>query len=203
VVWSPLDTHMTEFGGLWPGYVSGAHHGVTPQGYGHPFLKAGDMTRGHIYALAMYNNFRTNFINVHPGESLLRYSFSSHQGGWQSASPWKFGWGALQPPAVVWMKGPKQGRLKQDASFIQLDVSNVILVAMKKAEDEHGFILRLIEVEGKQTDLKLTAPHFSILHAFETTPVEEDLRMLPCTEHEVSAAVGPFAIKTIRILLKE
>jgi hypothetical protein len=202
IVWSPVDTHMTEFGGLMPGYVSGAHHGVTPQGYGHPFRKAGEMTRGHIYALAMYNNFRTNFINVHPGESLLRYSFSSHNGDWQSASPWRFGWSALQPPATVWMKGPKQGSLKQEASFIQLDAANVVLVAMKKAEDEHGFIFRLVEVQGKQTNLTLTAPAFSIRHAFETTPVEEDRRMLPCTEHEVSIEIKPFAIRTIRVLLK-
>jgi hypothetical protein len=203
VVWSPVDTHMTEFGGLWPGYVSGAHHGVAPPGYGHPFLKTGEMIKGHIYALAMYNNFRTNFINVHPGESLLRYSFSSHNGDWQSASPWRFGWNALQPPVPVWMKGPKQGRLKQNASFLQLDAPNIILVTLKKAEDENGYICRFVEVQGKQTNLKLTAPAFSILHAFETTPIEENQRMLPCTEHEVFAIIKPFAIKTIRVILKE
>ena len=39
VVWGAVDAPMVEFGGLWPGYVSGAHHGVTPPGYGHPATK--------------------------------------------------------------------------------------------------------------------------------------------------------------------
>jgi alpha-mannosidase len=64
ITWCPVDTHMVEFGGLWPGYVSRAHHGVTGPDYGHPFLKPGEIGRGHIYAMIMYSNYRTNFIIV-------------------------------------------------------------------------------------------------------------------------------------------
>jgi len=200
VVWASLDAHMTEFGGLWPGYVSGAHHGVTPPGYGHAFLKPGALTRGHLYSLAMYNNFRTNFINVHPGETLFRYSFGAHQGDWRSAAAWRFGWSALQAPVTVWMQGAKPGHLGLAASFVQVDAPNVVLVTLKPAEDGAGYILRLVEMQGKETDVTISLPSLRLLQAFQATPVEENQRLLPCTAHQVHVRVQPFAVTTIRVI---
>lgn len=201
IVWSPLDTHMTEFGGLWPGYVSGAHHGVTPPGYGHPFLEPGSLQNGHIYALAMYNNFRTNFINVHPGESLLRYSFSSHAGDWRTASVWQFGWNALQPLVGVWMRGPRPGRFHPTESFLQINAPNILLTTFKLSEDGQGFVLRLAETQGVATEVKISLPYFQLVEARETSPAEEDHGPLACTEHEIQVRLTPYSIKTIRGVL--
>ena len=44
---------LLEFGGLYPGYVSEAHHGVTYPGYGHPFLKPGNCGRRTSMRLLM------------------------------------------------------------------------------------------------------------------------------------------------------
>jgi alpha-mannosidase len=197
-----VDTPMTEFGGLWPGYVSGAHHGVTPPGYGHPFLKLGEMKRGHIYSLVMYNNFRTNFINVHPGETLVRYTFGTHKGDWQSAKVREFGWNAATPPLTVWMNGPQQGTLNAAASWCQIDAPNVMLLTFKRAEDGNGFILRLIETAGAETESRVTIPLLNILHAYETNLVEENQRLLPCTAHTVQARLKPFGIATIRLVTR-
>ena len=105
VTWTPLDTPMAEFGGLWPGYVSGAHHGVRGPGYGHAFLRSGELRQGYMYAMISYNNFRTNFVNVHPGEYVVRYAFSSHRGDWRTGRAWQFGWNATNPPLAVWDTG--------------------------------------------------------------------------------------------------
>jgi alpha-mannosidase len=202
VTWTPIDTPMTEFGGLWPGYVSGAHHGVTPPGYGHPFLRPGELTKGHIYSLVMYNNFRTNFINVHPGETLVRYSIGAHSGDWRSGKARELGWNAATPPVTVWMEGPQQGRLEPAASWCQIDDPNVMLLAFKRAEDGNGFVLRLIETAGAGAEPRVTLPLLDILHAYETNLVEENRGLLPCMAHSVQANLKPFGIATIRLVTR-
>jgi alpha-mannosidase len=200
IVWTAVDTPMAEFGGLWPGYMSGAHHGVRGPGYGHPFLRPGELERGHIYSLVSYNNFRTNFINVHPGEFLVRYSFGSHEGDWRDARASQFGWNAANPPLPVWMKGPRPGgSLPTTASFCQVDVSNVLVLTLKAAEDGNGYILRLVETEGKATKAKVTLPHLRLLHAFETNLVEENERMALVDGHTVETTIKPFGLATLRL----
>ena len=199
VVWTPVDTPMVEFGGLWPGYVSGAHHGVTGPGYGHPFLRPGELERGHIYALVSYNNFRTNFINVHPSEFVVRYSFGTHRGDWREGQASAFGWSVTNPPLAVWMQGPQEGTLPESASFCEVDAANVLAVTLKRAEDGNGLIVRLVETEGKETEVQVTMPYVSILHAYETNLVEENQRLLSCTQHDVQVTVKPFAIATLRL----
>ncbi|MHC4227522.1 MAG: glycoside hydrolase family 38 N-terminal domain-containing protein, partial [Planctomycetota bacterium] len=50
---SPVESHLIEFGGLWPNYCSQAHHGIDPPGYGAAFVTADQVTKGHIYAFVM------------------------------------------------------------------------------------------------------------------------------------------------------
>jgi len=45
-----------------------------------------------------------------------------------------------------------------EASFLQVDSPHVVLVTWKRAEDEHGTILRLVEVAGQTGTVKITAP---------------------------------------------
>ncbi len=199
VVWSPLDSPIVEVGGLWPGYVSAAHHAVPGPGYGHPFLKAGELTKSHLYSMVSYNNFRTNFSNVQPGEFVVRHAFSSHRGDWQKSRSWLFGWDAAHPPVSVWGIGPKPGSLPPSASFIEIDTPNVIDLTFKRAEDGDGYILRLFETEGRETDTKVSLPLVPFRHALEANLVEENLRTLSCSDRSVRITMKPFSVKTIRI----
>ncbi|NIO38856.1 MAG: hypothetical protein GTO41_00840, partial [Burkholderiales bacterium] len=47
---SPIESHLLEFGGLWPNYCSQAHHGIDPPGYGADFVTTEQVTKGHMYA---------------------------------------------------------------------------------------------------------------------------------------------------------
>jgi hypothetical protein len=199
ITWSPLDTPMTEFGGLWPGYISGAHHGVPGPGYGHAFLQPGELKHGHIYALVSVNNFRTNFINAHPDEYVVRYAFTSHAGDWQAAHAWEFGWGAHNPPLPIWMQGPSEGQLPPTTSFCQVDADNVLVTTIKRAEDGDGYIIRLMETAGQETTVTVTTPLWPILHAFETNLVEENQRLLQALTHAVQIDLPAFGLRTLRI----
>jgi alpha-mannosidase len=75
----------------------------------------------------------------------------------------------------------------------------VVLLALKKAEDGDGFVLRLIEMEGRGTRAKVTIPHLLIGGAFEANLVEEIKGPLFFEPHSVEIVMGPYAIATIRL----
>jgi alpha-mannosidase len=196
---SSVESHLLEFGGLWPCYVSQAHHGVTPPGFGRDFVKASEMTKGHMYAFVIDSNFRTNFQPVQQGDMLFRYALTTHKGDWQQGRPRDFGWATGSPLIGVMVDGKRQGPFEQEASFCQVDKPNVFLLTLKRAEDGDGIILRLIETEGKEATVTVTLPHIEIEKALRTNLVEENEGPLRGTAHTVTAPVKAFGITTIRI----
>jgi alpha-mannosidase len=80
-----------------------------------------------------------------------------------------------------------------------LDGPNVLVTTIKRAEDGHGVVVRLIETDGKETAITLNLPHLSIEKAWQTNLVEEDRAELTCTEHSVTAPIKAFGITTLRV----
>jgi len=199
VTLSPVESHLLEFGGLWPCYVSQAHHGVTPPDFGRPFVKAEELTNGHMYSFVLDSNFRTNFPPTQQGDLLFRYSITTHQGDWKKGRPRDFGWAIGNPLMPVSASGKKEGMLGRTMSFCQVDKPNVLLLTLKQAEDGDGIILRLVETEGEPVAATVTLPHLTIKKAYRTNLVEENKGELTFTPHEVSAPVKAFGITTIRL----
>jgi hypothetical protein len=203
IVWAAVDAPMVELGGLRPGYVSSAHHGVRPPGYGHPFLTSRELCKGHIYSLLMYSNYRTNFSNVHPGEALFRYSFSSDGSRELEEHVSRFGWEVANPPLPVWMQGCQRGSLPPSGSFCQIDAPNAMLLTLKRAEDGRGFILRLLETEGRDAEVVVSLPLLDIVQAYSSNLVEENESLLPCTRHSVHTRLAPYSFRTIRLVTRD
>jgi len=196
---APIESPVTAFGGLWPGYVTQAHHGVTPPDYGHEFLKPGQMTKAHLYSYLMTNNFRTNFQPMQVGEAIFRYSITSGPGDWRGVRARDFGWAIGSPLIPVCMNGPKSGELPAQTSFARVDPPNVLLLTLKRAEDGDGLIARLIETEGRGADVRLELPFVAIAEARANSLVEQDLGAVPARDHTVRTSIKPFGVATIRI----
>ena len=196
---SCIDSHLLEFGGLWPCYVSQAHHGVTPPDFGREFVKQSQLTKGYMYSFVLNSNFRTNFQPVQQGDMLFRYSISTHKGRWKEGRCRDFGWAICNPLIPVRIHGKKEGALDRKMSFCQVDKPNVFLLTLKRAEDGDGIIVRLIETEGKDATATLTIPHLTIKQAYQTNLVEENKGKATFTEHTITAPIKAFGITTIRI----
>jgi hypothetical protein len=196
---SPVESHLLEFGGLWPCYVSQAHHGVTPADFGRDFVKPEQLTKGHMYAFVLDSNFRTNFQPVQQADILFRYSLMSEAGPQANSKHRDFGWSVHNPLTAVLTNGGRQGPLPSQASFCGLDQSNLLLTTIKRAEDGQGLIVRLIETDGKSTAATLTMPAVTLEKAWLTNPVEENQSVLSCTEHSVTVPAKAFGITTVRL----
>lgn len=122
------------------------------------------------------------------------YSLYPHAETWKAAGtvPQAF---FLNQPALV-SKGGKPG---ESFSLASLNVPNVVLETVKKAEDDDGVILRMYECENARTPVTLTfnrpfasAESCNCLEEPDGEPVKVD-------GNKVSFLVKPFEIKTIRI----
>lgn len=197
---SPVESHLLEFGGLWPNYCSQAHHGIDPPGYGADFVTPEQVKRGYMYAFVMSSNFRTNFQPVQQSEILFRYSLTTHEGNWQKGNCTRFGWAIANPFIVDDVHGKKDDSLAPDTmSFCSVDKPNVLLTTLKQAEDGDGIIIRLIETQGKETIASVTLPHIAVAEAMMTNLVEENKGQAVFTKHEIQVNLRAFGITAVRI----
>lgn len=196
---SAAESHLMEFGGLWPCYVSQAHHGLTPPKFGQPFTTTEQMNKGHIYAFVMDSNFRTNFQPVQQGDILFRYSLTSHQGDWSKGGCRDFGWSFANPLIAVQVEGKNEGRIESTAGFCTVEPANVMLMTVKQAEDGRGLIFRLIETEGKPATAVIQLRQVRIRQCSRTNLVERQDREIPFEPYAVRVEVSPFGIETLRI----
>ncbi len=197
---SPVESHLLEFGGLWPNYCSQAHHGIDPPGYGADFVTPEQVTEGYMYAFVMSSNFRTNFQPVQQSEILFRYSLTTHEGNWQKGDCARFGWSVANQFIVDDVHGKKDGSLAPDTmSFCSVDKPNVLLTTLKQAEDGDGIVIRLIETQGRETTASVTLPHIAVAEAMITNLVEENKGRAFFTKHEIQVDLRAFGITTVRI----
>jgi len=199
---SAVESHLLEFGGLWPCYVSQAHHGATPAGFGQPFVKPEQMTKGHMYAFVLDSNFRTNFQPVQQADILFRYSLTSTKGPQSNSENRNFGWSIHNPLIGAVDDGGRSGRFEDRMSFCRLDQPNVFVTTIKRAEDGQGAIVRLIETDGKETTATLTIPNLVIEKAWQTNLVEENQAQLNCTGNSVIIPVRALGISTLRVQVR-
>jgi alpha-mannosidase len=83
-------------------------------------------------------------------------------------------------------------------SFVEIDSSQIVLEAMKPAEDGRGLVLRLYECEGGvcQARLKFQQPP---ARAAIANMLEDVLQDMSITEGGITLDFGPFEIKTVRL----
>jgi len=199
VLLSPVEAHILEFGGLWANYVSQAHHGLAPAGFGEGFIDPAQVDKGYMYSLVINSNYRTNFSPVQLGDMLFRYSITTGDGAATAVKPHRFGWSRGTPLLSSVSQGNSNGTLGKTMSFCQVEPENVLLSAMKRAENQKGIIIRLTETEGEEARAVVRFLAVPPKRAYETSIVEEGDKETPVEGDYVRVPIRPYEIKTIRV----
>jgi len=95
-----------------------------------------------------------------------------------------------------------QGALPPEHSFVQLQPDNVVLTAVKKAEDDNALVLRFYEWAGKETDIVLHL-YGTARAASETDLMEHHVADLSLSAGSVTVHTKPYEIKTVKLELAE
>jgi alpha-mannosidase len=94
------------------------------------------------------------------GVQRFTYTLLPHAGSWQQAGTVQRAAELNQPSIALAATFHPQGSLPQSDSFLQVGAENVIVSALKKAEDGNGWIVRLYETAGRETRAILQLPLF-------------------------------------------
>ena len=133
------------------------------------------------------------------GHHEITYSLYPHEGGWRQADTVRRGY-ELNNPLLPLVSESHRGKLPARHSFLQVSPSNVIVTALKKAEESEDLILRFYECEGRggTASVELGLPARS---ARETDLMEQPASGLdiPIRNGRIRVPIGKWEIKTLRI----
>ncbi|HUB31352.1 MAG TPA: glycoside hydrolase family 38 C-terminal domain-containing protein [Terracidiphilus sp.] len=132
------------------------------------------------------------------GHHDFHYALYPHSGTWKDAMTVRRGWEYNYPLQAV-VTTAHAGSLPAEHSFASVEPENVVLTAVKKAEDAKGLILRCYEWAGKDGTVEFHVPAgataATVTNMMET-PQGDPLRV---SGDVVKAPIHPFEILTIRV----
>lgn len=132
-----------------------------------------------------------------PGDHYYHFSITSGKGDWRNT--YHQGTAASQPLIAVCGDAVKKSEgLPETFGFLKVDKKNVIVSTVKKADDDNNYIIRLYEMEGKDTQVTVTFP-FPIKKAWKTDMIEENPVEIPVVNNSLVLTVGHNAIETYKI----
>lgn len=133
---------------------------VSEDGYGVSILndcKYGISVRNGVIGLSMLKSAVYPNPEADKEHHTFTYSIYPHIGGWQQAGTAAQAYQLNNPCIPVWKKaGKSQETLQPEASFVLSSQENVVIEAVKKAEDSKELIVRVYECCNRRTQASLT-----------------------------------------------
>ncbi len=95
-----------------------------------------------------------------------------------------------------------KGTLGREFSFVTSDNQNVIIKALKKAENSDEYIVRIYEVGGEKAQRATLSFVGDIISANEADGTEKTIGEADFANNELSVNIKPYSVKTFKIRLK-
>ncbi|MFZ6030958.1 MAG: alpha-mannosidase [Chloroflexota bacterium] len=105
----------------------------------------------------------------------------------------------LNVPLRMMPLAPQPGELPRQGSFLRLDRPNVLIEAVKQAEDGEAIVVRLYEATGASVKTTLYLG-FEAVAAEAVDLMEENPVPLELVDHGVVLDFHPFEIKTVKVI---
>lgn len=132
------------------------------------------------------------------GINTFKYAFHPHVGDWRNDTV-QFAHAFNFAPTAIYNSDAVAGSIKSDTAFVSLSEKNVMIDAVKKAQDGRGYIVRVVEQEQKRGKVSLKWA-FGFNEVIETNMIEEDSAKISDNSDEFEFFIKPFEVKTFRII---
>jgi alpha-mannosidase len=132
------------------------------------------------------------------GHQHFRYALYPHAGDWKQAMTVRHGYEFNEAPYAIQVAA-HAGAMAPEFSFVTISADNVVVSAMKKAEDSDGLIFHMYEWAGKEGTVELKVPH-GATGAIETNLMEQpEGKALAIDNDRIQVDVHPFEILAVRV----
>ncbi len=173
--------------------VSDAHHGfslLNDSKYGYD-------AKGNVLRLSLLRSPEWPDPHADEGHHKFTYSLYPHGGTWRDAQTVRRGY-ELNCQLFARQTAKHQGTFAPKHSFLQVQPDNVVLTAVKRAEDDGALIFRFYEWAGKEGDVILQLPS-GVQSASEADLMERPTGSLSVKNGALSVHTKPYEIKTVRV----
>jgi alpha-mannosidase len=131
------------------------------------------------------------------GAQHFTYAVYPHPGGWQEAMSMRQGY-EFNYPLLAMQVAAHMGAGAPEASYVAIDQDNVVLTAVKKAEDRNALVLRFFEWAGKSGEVNLHVPP-GAQGAALSNMMENPTQSLTMANDIVHVPVKPYEIVTLQV----
>ncbi|HEX4785676.1 MAG TPA: alpha-mannosidase [Candidatus Sulfotelmatobacter sp.] len=159
--------------------------------------KYGYDSKGNVLRLSLLRSPEYPDPHADEGHHEFTYSLYPHAGGWKEALTVRQGY-ELNYKLIAVPSEKHEGSLPAEYSFLQTQPENVIVTAMKKAENENAVVVRFYEWAGKDGDVTLQLPP-GAQSAVETDLMERPIGIGSLQDGRVTLHTKPYEIKTIKV----
>jgi len=159
--------------------------------------KYGYDAKGNVLRLSLLRSPEWPDPHADEGHHEFTYSLYSHAGGWREALTVRRGY-ELNYGLLAMQTEKHTGILPRENSFVRFDQENVVLTAVKKAEDSDELVLRFYEWAGKDGAIRMQLPP-GASSASETDLMERPIASLGLQNGAISIHTQPYEIKTVKI----
>ncbi|ALS29660.1 alpha-mannosidase [Paenibacillus sp. 32O-W] len=136
-------------------------------------------------------------------EHTFTYSLYPHKGDYVQAEVYKRGY-ELNVPLRAISAGPADGVVGEavlpSRSFLRIDHPHIMIEAVKKAEDDDDWIVRLYETAGTRAEAELRTD-FAVESAWIADLMEQPLEPVSTENGAIALSFAPFEILTVKIRL--
>ena len=161
--------------------------------------KYGYDAKGNVLRLSLLRSPTWPDPDADHGHHDFSYSLYPHAGTWKQALTVHRGYEFNYRLEAEQLEA-HQGILPPRQSFVSASPENVVLTAMKKADDGNGLILRFYEWAGRNTDVQITLPAGATGAAMVNLMEHSDGSPLTITGGDrISMPIHPFEILTLRV----
>ena len=159
--------------------------------------KYGYDAKGNVLRLSLLRSPAWPDPHADEGHHEFTYSLYPHGGTWREAGTVRQGYELNYKLRAVQVQN-HSGALPPVHSFVEIGSNNVVLTAMKWAEDDDAIVLRFYEWAGKEADVTVHLPT-GAQKAWETNLIEQSAGDLPVANGSVTVHTKPYEIKTVSV----
>ena len=132
------------------------------------------------------------------GHQSFRYALYPHAGTWKQAQTMHRGYEFNYPLTAVQVAA-HEGALPKEQSFMSVENPNVVLTAVKKAEDSNALIFRMYEWAGQGGEVKLHLPAGATGATMTNLMEKTEGSALTVSGNTLTAPITPFQILTLQV----
>jgi alpha-mannosidase len=160
--------------------------------------KYGYDAKDNVLRLSLLRSPKSPDPDADQGHHHFTFSLYPHAGDWKQALTERRGYEYNYKLTAMQVQ-PHTGSLPPEYSFVAVEPENVVLTAMKKAEDAEGLILRLCEWAGKAGATELRVPKGAKSATVTNLMEKAEGSPIMVTNGMVRAPIRPYEILSIRV----